>query len=410
MTQISATPSTSETIYHYPIIFHGSENSLDKDAYVVVPSALPFKAAKALCDSYTDINANLIFVKNGVVNWCYKGTVDECNNGLLETYRHHAQTEDNPITAQLSRQYGLKMVRCLRGLLSYHSRTALREDIKKALVSPDMALKIETLKKVNLNTVPDYQKTSAVEAHKFMAFQLGQTLALIEDDVEVFTKNSVAAYYPELRPYLERQSGATPEALQKFLTRFITFIENKYSKMERHEPIITNFHGVREIIDVKAEKTLPPVVVFDIDGTIMDERHRAHLRDKRDWTEYFMACGADTPIAHTVDLLRDYHAKGYEVWLVSGRADMCRKLTLDSMAQHNIPFHHMKLRGEDNKKPDYLVKPGWFANLIGLERIEVAYDDTLRVIEALKAKGVNVVDVASLSSTKTEDKTIKNKR
>jgi hypothetical protein len=81
----------------YPIIIHGSENSLDVDAYVLVPQALGFKEAKSLCDSFKQINANLLYVENGQVSWCYKGTIDECNNSILATYSLHHQQFANPI-------------------------------------------------------------------------------------------------------------------------------------------------------------------------------------------------------------------------------------------------------------------------------------------------------------------------
>lgn len=70
-----------------PIIKHGSENSLDVETYVIIPKPLSFTDAKKLCDSYKESNANLLTVTNGLVDWCYKGTVDECNNSILEITR-----------------------------------------------------------------------------------------------------------------------------------------------------------------------------------------------------------------------------------------------------------------------------------------------------------------------------------
>lgn len=81
----------------YPVIRHGSENSLDVDAYVIVPESMTMQEAKKLCDSYKDINANLLSIKDGVVNWCYKGTVDECNNSILATYNLHKQESECPV-------------------------------------------------------------------------------------------------------------------------------------------------------------------------------------------------------------------------------------------------------------------------------------------------------------------------
>jgi hypothetical protein len=59
----------------HPVIFHGSENSLDRDAYVIVPEPMAIQEAKSLCEQYPALNANIITVDNGQVSWCYKGTI-----------------------------------------------------------------------------------------------------------------------------------------------------------------------------------------------------------------------------------------------------------------------------------------------------------------------------------------------
>ena len=379
----------------YPIIIHGSENSLDIDAYVLVPSILDFKAAKSLCDSFREINANLLYVENGEVAWCYKGTKDECNNSILATYSLHEQKFDNPITQTMSRQYGLKMVRTIRGLLSYNSRTSLREEIKKALTSPSLDLKIQTMKLVNLNQIEDFQKTSKIETYKFFAFQMGQCLALIEDNVELFTKNSVAQYYPQLTSYLKREESSSDE-LQKFYERFISFVEKHYKKVDKHDWYATDFHGVTEVVDCKKEITLPRVVIFDIDGTLMNETHRSHLRDAGKWEEYFNLCHLDTPIDNIVALTHEYRKKGYEIWLMSGGSISCEEKTKASMIEHKVEYDILKLRGKDVMVPDYVLKPAWVSKYVGLERVDAVYDDTPSVIEGFRKKGLHVIDVNSL--------------
>lgn len=379
----------------YPIIIHGSENSLDVDAYVLVPQPLGFKEAKLLCDSYKEINANLLYIENGQIAWCYKGTIDECNNSILATYSLHTQEFENPIVSQATRQYGLKMVRTIRGLLSYNSRTELRDAIKKALTSPSLELKISTMKLVDFNKIEDFQKTTKVEAYKFLAFQMGQCLALLEDNVELFTKNNVANYYPELANYVNRLDSDAKN-LQKFYERFTHFVESSYKKVEKQELYATFFHGLTEVVDCKKEYTLPKVAIFDIDGTLMDETHRAHLRHAGKWEEYFDLCHLDTPIEKIVQLTHDYHEKGYEIWLLSGRSISCEEKTLASLKEHNVYFDKMKLRGKDVLVPDYVLKPAWVSKYIGLERVDVVYDDTDSVIDGFRKKGLNVIDVNTL--------------
>lgn len=382
----------------YPIIKHGSEDSLDIDAYIIIPEPLTMQEAKKLCDSYKDVNGNLLSVKDGVVNWCYKGTVDECNNSILATYGLHKQVAPNPITAALPRSYALKMIRTVRGLLSYHSRTEKREEVKKALQSADLDFKLDVLTSIDLRDVTDYQKSSLVETYKFFAFQLGQTLALLKDNVELFTKGDVAAHYPELRGYLQRKEGEPVEALQKMWAEFGVYLKDTVRKVEKHELYATDYQGVREVFDCKKEVVLPPVVVFDIDGTLLDEKHRAQYRDVKDWDNYFDLCHLDTPIQHIIDLTKEYRAKGFEIWLMSGRVDRIMDKTLKSMEDYGVCYDRIKLRSPENRVPDYVIKPAWISKYIGLERVVAVYDDTDRVIEGFRKKGLNVIDVKLMAA------------
>lgn len=353
------------------------------------------KEAKKLCDSFKDINANLITVEDGKVNWVYKGTVDECNNSIVSTYHLHKQDFDCPVTEKAERSYALKMLRTVRGLLSYASRTEHREVVKAALMTSSMDQKVAALKVIDLNNITDFEKSPIIETYKFYAFQMGQTLALLEDNTELFTKNSVAQYYPELSDYLA-EKDTSPAKLQEFFERFTSFIENSYKPVQTKELFYSNLHGKKEVFDARKEIVLPPVVIFDIDGTLMNEEHRAEHRDKKDWTTYFGLCGLDTPFQHIVDLTKEYKKKGYEVWIMSGRPVTCENDTLASFEKAGVVFDHMKLRGEGNFIPDYVIKPAWAKKLIGLERIEAVYDDMPKVIEAFRKNGLNVIDVTEM--------------
>ncbi|WP_299621257.1 hypothetical protein [uncultured Tenacibaculum sp.] len=55
--------------------------------------------------------------------------------------------------------------------------------------------------------------------YKTIAFQLGITLALLES-VELYTKESIIEYYPNLEKYLLRKESNV-NALQEYLNEFI---------------------------------------------------------------------------------------------------------------------------------------------------------------------------------------------
>ena len=384
----------------HPIIIHGSENSLDIDAYLLVEKELSNQDAKKICEQYSQINANLLLIENGQVKWCYKGTRDECNNSILATYHLHKQVHPCPIEQEMPRAYGLKLARTLRGLLSYVSRTEHRTDVKKALTSSSLDFKLEVLNKINLTQIEDFEKSSKVETYKFFAFQIGQTLALLKDNRQLFTKNTVAQEYPDLKDYLDRKESDAVK-LQKFYTEFLNFVSLSLKKVDQQELYVFNFHGKKEVIDFKKESTLAPVVIFDIDGTLMDESHRAHLREAKDWEKYFDACDLDSPITHAIDLLKSYKEKGYEVWLMSGRGEACLEKTKQSMQEHGVPYDHIKLRSKNVFIPDYVLKPAWVAKYIGLERVEAVYDDQARVLEGFAKKGLNAIDINAIATKKS---------
>ena len=217
------------------IFTHGSEDSLDHDVYVIFDHIPSFKEAKAYCNNLKEYNANILVLKDGIVEWCFKGTEDECNNSLFRTYELHEQKYDLPISNLVQRDVELKIVRTIRGLLSYFSRTEIRSDVKKALKSDSFELKIATLRKCFLSYDIDYKKTNHKELFKFFAFQIGQTWALMHKGKELFTKSEVAVEYPELRDALYREDFINTETLQETLSNFLFYLETNIEKINDNE-------------------------------------------------------------------------------------------------------------------------------------------------------------------------------
>ena len=383
---------------HYSVYTHGSEDSLDHDIYVIIDKPADYKLSKKLCEQYLPYNANLLVIEEGLVTWSYKGTVDECNNSLYETYHLHEQKLELPIKRKLQRNFSLKMLRTIRGILSYVSRTDLRVDVKRALRSIDIQTKIEVLKLIDLTKIDDFVKNDKIEVYKFFAFQLGQAISLLEDNEELFTKSSVKVKYPEMIDFLSRKETNSVTELQLFLERFINIVESSVKTVDKQPALIrTDFHCVKEIVDVKKEIKLPPVAVFDLDGTLFEEFWRKEHRENKDYKTYFSLCEQDKIIKKVYDILIDYYNMGYEIWLASGRYEPeAMEGTLKALEREKVPYHGIKLRGKGNYVPDYVLKPAWMAKYIGLDRIEVVFDDQPKVIEGFKKKGLNVIDVADL--------------
>ncbi len=196
----------------------GSKTSQDFDILVVVEklgNLLENKKtvidlqAKLLNDySSKPLNVNIGTIKNGVLTSVFKGTVDEVNNSIIDTYNYHDQKFPLMITNRIKRDIDLKTVRTLRVLLSLISRTEHREKVKKALKG-SMLEKHQTLSEVDFSLLSDSdcfgKKMTAHNLWKTVAFQLGQNLALYEN-IELYSKEDIAVKYPSLSKFLQRQT------------------------------------------------------------------------------------------------------------------------------------------------------------------------------------------------------------
>lgn len=198
---------------------HGSEDSLDVDIVYQLDEEMDFRLCKKYCETL-DGNPNLMVVRDGVVSWCYKGSIDETNNGLFETIPLHEQEFENPIKRKVERNLGLKAIRATRGIISHLSRSCFRTDVKASLVG-SFETRIELMKTLDLSKIEFdslYANMSGADIKKLIAFQIGQTLALI-DGVELFTKREIGERYCDLRPYLYREDCSV-ETLNEWLKVF----------------------------------------------------------------------------------------------------------------------------------------------------------------------------------------------
>lgn len=189
----------------------GSENSIDKDI-VVFLNSMPktIEDSKKLCKKIenemgNDTNANLAFIKDGIISKCFKGTPDEVNNSVFYTYVLHDQDFDLQVKKTIKRNVPLKIARSLRIILTLFSRTKYRKEIKKALKKEALD-KLKVLEKIISFNDLDFNKNGLTNADiwKNIAFQMIQTRALIEGK-EIYTKNDAIEYRPNLTEAINRE-------------------------------------------------------------------------------------------------------------------------------------------------------------------------------------------------------------
>ena len=200
---------------------HGSEDSTDTDVIYVFDELPNTVECKRFCDGNENENGNIIVVKDGIVSSAYKGSVDEVNNSLFNTYPLHKQTHPLIIERTVQRDVILKDIRVIRKILSELSRSRHRTEIKKALRG-NWKQKLDTLKGIDY-TVLDFsselKNLTKKDFFKTIAFQMGQAIAL-HDGIELYTKRAIAEHFPELEKCLKREDEDA-YIIQTLVNRFV---------------------------------------------------------------------------------------------------------------------------------------------------------------------------------------------
>lgn len=135
----------------------------------------------------------------------------------------------------------------------------------------------------------------------------------------------------------------------------------------------------------------PNAVIFDIDGTLADCRHRLHHIKKKppDWDSFFAAVGDDTPHKDVTSLLKNLQ-EGSEILLVSGRPERTRAATELWLNLHLWPSRHRHLfmRPDDDRRPDHVVKEEILHRIRETWDVWLVVDDRPQVVEMWRRNGL----------------------
>lgn len=139
-------------------------------------------------------------------------------------------------------------------------------------------------------------------------------------------------------------------------------------------------------------------VLVDIDGTLADISHRKHHveGEVKDWDAFFSEMLDDELREDVVDLVRKSKNDHYDLFLVSGRPNTYRELTLRWLKEKKVDeyFSGLIMREEFDKRPDTETKRD-ILNLFGAHNIAYVIDDRPSVIRMWKENGVEVIDVGT---------------
>ena len=144
------------------------------------------------------------------------------------------------------------------------------------------------------------------------------------------------------------------------------------------------------------EERRPRAVIWDLDGTLSDDRARAHFVEveegrARDWHSYFDAIDTDPPIAASMEVLRALHAAGLRVVFLTGRPEYTRPKTERWLQANGLTdYDTLVMRPEGERRPAGLFKTDAVAALRAEYEIVCAFEDRIDVAGHLREAGVPV--------------------
>jgi beta-phosphoglucomutase-like phosphatase (HAD superfamily) len=140
----------------------------------------------------------------------------------------------------------------------------------------------------------------------------------------------------------------------------------------------------------------PRAVVWDLDGTLSDDRARAHFVEveagrSRDWRSYFDAIDQDPPIAASMEVLRALHAQGLRIVFLTGRPEYTREKTERWLKANGLTeYDRLLMRPRGDFRPSGLFKVEVIARLWRDYELVCAFEDRIDVAGHLREAGVPV--------------------
>ena len=133
-------------------------------------------------------------------------------------------------------------------------------------------------------------------------------------------------------------------------------------------------------------------IIFDIDGTLADIRHRRGYLDgdRPDWRRFNEVMGDDTPNGPVVSLYKTLWESGqYKVEIVTGRNERFRSVTENWFIWNEIPFANITMRPDKDYRSDNELKQEILNGLLAKgHNIAFAIDDRQQVVDMWRRNGV----------------------
>lgn len=139
------------------------------------------------------------------------------------------------------------------------------------------------------------------------------------------------------------------------------------------------------------------IVIFDLDGTLADGRHRLQALPKvdphlpRSWDEFNKLAIYDKPIEDNIRVCNTL-ALCHHVIILTGRNEIVRKETEEWLKANDVYYDELIMRGLDDDRKDIHTKEE-VVKRIGVENILCAFDDLPHVVKHFRSLGITTHQV-----------------
>lgn len=139
-------------------------------------------------------------------------------------------------------------------------------------------------------------------------------------------------------------------------------------------------------------------IVFDLDGTLCDVRHRCQYvaTKPRNWNAWNAGIVNDTPIPQVLEVFNALKDR-FPIFFVSGRSDDYRDVTIQWLEKYGITeldYNGLLMRKYQDHRDDVIVKGELADQIEKSYKIFAVFDDRKKVVDMWINRGIFVFDVS----------------
>jgi uncharacterized HAD superfamily protein len=136
-------------------------------------------------------------------------------------------------------------------------------------------------------------------------------------------------------------------------------------------------------------------IIFDLDGTLADNRHREYLIEGEDkqWRKYLAKCAKDSPVQKMISMLNEM-SEEYEIIILTCRSDEVEEETVEWLEEHGVNYDRLIMLPKGKwSTSDHEFKRG---KLKELTNPVMAFDDKQSNCKMFFEEGLKVFHVEDL--------------